>query len=149
MQPASANLCKQCYNVRRLKQSEREVTASKWRGMVEQTAFRGPRQHSAKGNSCAKCGHVSLSKKARAISVLADVENETQNGTDGDWQQETSYNEEVELVWHSSDLHFEGILMRRADDAGKSGDWEHCLEVFLGNGKAHRMDKCEGERMLQ
>ena len=90
-----------------------------------------------------------LKKSAGPDQFLADVENETQNGTDGDWQQEASYNEEVELGWHSSDLRFEGILMRRADDAEKSGDWEHCLEVFLGNGKAHRMDKCEGERMLQ
>ena len=26
------NLCKQCYNVRRLKRGERKVTASRWRG---------------------------------------------------------------------------------------------------------------------
>ena len=63
------------------------------------------------------------------------MEKAIQNGTDGDWQQEASYNEEVKLVWHHSDLRFEGILMRRADDAEKSGDWEHCLEVFLGNGR--------------
>ena len=35
------NLCKQCYNGRRLKHGERAVTASKWREMVEQKAFRG------------------------------------------------------------------------------------------------------------
>ena len=35
------NLCKQCYSVERLKQGERRVTASKWREMVEQKAFRG------------------------------------------------------------------------------------------------------------
>ena len=28
------NLCKQCYNERRLKQDEEEVTASKWRALV-------------------------------------------------------------------------------------------------------------------
>ena len=35
------NLCKQRYNARWLKQGERQVTASKWRDMVEQKAFRG------------------------------------------------------------------------------------------------------------
>ena len=60
------------------------------------------------------------------------METAIHNGTDGGWQQETSYEEEVELVWHSSDLGFEGILRLRAYDAGKSG----CLEVFVGNGKA-------------
>ena len=35
------NLFKQCYKVRRMKQGERRVTASKWREMVEQKTFRG------------------------------------------------------------------------------------------------------------
>ena len=35
------NLCKQCYTERRLKRGERPVTTSKWREMVEQTAFGG------------------------------------------------------------------------------------------------------------
>ena len=35
------NLCKTCYNERRLKQGEEEVAASKWRALVEQKAFRG------------------------------------------------------------------------------------------------------------
>ena len=35
------NLCKQCYNVRRVKEGEEEVTGSKWRALVEQEAFRG------------------------------------------------------------------------------------------------------------
>ena len=30
------NLCKQCYNVVRLKRCERKVTASRWREMIEQ-----------------------------------------------------------------------------------------------------------------
>ena len=33
------NLCKQRDNVRLLKQGERQVTASKWRAMVDQKAF--------------------------------------------------------------------------------------------------------------
>ena len=35
------NLCKQCYNIRRVKEGEEEVTGSKWRALVEQEAFRG------------------------------------------------------------------------------------------------------------
>ena len=35
------NLCEQCYNVMRLKRGERKVTASRWRDMIEQKAFRG------------------------------------------------------------------------------------------------------------
>ena len=37
----------------------------------------------------------------------------------------------LELVRHSSGLRFQGILVRRAYDAEKSGDWENCLAVFL------------------
>ena len=33
------NLCKQCYNDRRLKEGERAVAASSWREIVEQRAF--------------------------------------------------------------------------------------------------------------
>ena len=49
---------------------------------------------------------------------------------EGVWQQESPYKEELELVRHSSDLHFEVLLMRRAYYAGKSDDWESYLEVF-------------------
>ena len=35
------NLCKQRYNVMRLKRGERKVTASRWREMIEEKAFRG------------------------------------------------------------------------------------------------------------
>ena len=60
---------------------------------------------------------------------MADVEKERQNGRDGDWQLETPYKEELEFVRRSSNLRFEGVLMRRA--YGNSGDWENYLEVFL------------------
>ena len=56
------------------------------------------------------------------------------NGTDGGWQQEALYKEELELVRHSNDLRFEGFLMRRAYYAGKSGDWKSYLEEFLKYG---------------
>ena len=53
-------------------------------------------------------------KQAWARSVVAEVEKERQNGTGGDWQQETPNKEELELVRHSGDLRFERVLMRRA-----------------------------------
>ena len=61
---------------------------------------------------------------------MADVDKERQNGTDGEWQQETHKKDQLELVMQRSDLRFEGRLMRRADYAGKSGDWDNYLEVF-------------------
>ena len=48
-----------------------------------------------------------------------------------DWQQEAPYKEALEFVRHSSDLRFEGILMRRAYEAVKSRDWKDYLEVLL------------------
>ena len=59
--------------------------------MVEQTAFRGSLWAAlAWSNSCAKCSDISLCSKAWSTSVLADVEKERQNGTDGDWQQDAT-----------------------------------------------------------
>ena len=58
-------------------------------------------------------------KETWARSVLADADKERQHGTDGGWQQETAYREELKLVGHSSDLRFEGTLTRRAYYAGK------------------------------
>ena len=120
------NLCKRCYNEGRLKQGDEHVAASNWKELVEQKACRG-KLWAAFGTEqfVRKMWERFTLKKGWTRSVLADVENANQYGTGGDWQQETSHNEEVELVWHSSDLRFEGILIRRAYDAGKSGDWEY------------------------
>ena len=143
------NLCTQCYNERRLKQGERRVTASKWREMVELKAFRG-RLWAAfgMGQFVRQMWECFTLEKVWARSVLADVEKERQNGTDGEWPQETRYKEELELVRHSSDLRFEGILMRRAHYAGKSGDWENYLEEFLKD-RLNILASVKGERMLQ
>ena len=87
------NLCKHFYNGRRWKQGEEDVTASKWRELVEQKAFfeGSDGQLLAWNNSCAQCGNVSPSKKAWARSILAGAENVRQHGTDGRWQHETPY----------------------------------------------------------
>ena len=100
------------------------MTASKWREMVEQKAFRG--------KLWAAFGMEQLARKmwerftidmALSRSVSADEEKERQDGVDSDWRQETPQKEELELVQHSSDLRFEGIMMRSACEAVKSGDW--------------------------
>ena len=69
-------------------------------------------------------------KKAWARSVLADAENARQLGTDGRWQHEAPYEEELELLPHSTDLCFGDWLMRQAHIAVKSVDWTNYLEVF-------------------
>ena len=48
-------------------------------------------------------------KKALARSVLVNVGTERQDETEGDWQQESPYREELEVVRHSSDLRREGL----------------------------------------
>ena len=126
------NLCKQCYSERRLKQGELPVTASKWKEMVEQKLF-GGRVWRAFGMEqfARKMWERLTLKKAWVRSVVAEADKERQNGTDGDGQHEPPYKEELELVRRSSEFCFEGILMRRACEAGKPGDWKNYLEVFF------------------
>ena len=69
--------------------------------------------------SCAGCGSDSPSKKAWSRSVLVDAANVRRLGTDGRWQHETPYKEELQLVRHSTDLRFEGAQMRQAYNAGE------------------------------
>ena len=64
-------------------------------------------------NSCVECGERNTIIKSWASSVLADAEKVGQHGTDGTWQHETPYKEELKLVRHSTDLRFEGVPMRK------------------------------------
>ena len=66
---------------------------------------------------------------------MSDAEKDRQAGSQGDWQKETPYKEELELVRRSSGLSFSGLLMRRAYYAGRSGDWESYQEEFRKDGK--------------
>ena len=86
-----------------------------WREMIEQKVFRGMERY------VRRMWERFTLKKTWARSVLADVDKEWQHGTEGGRQQETPYKEEPELVMHSSDLRFEGVQMRRAYFARKSG----------------------------
>ena len=76
--------------------------------------------HLAWSNSCTECGNVSHKKKLGARSAVAESVRRKKK-TEGSWQQETPYKEKLELVRHSDDLRFEGVLMRRA------GDWDNYL----------------------
>ena len=84
-------------------------------------------------------------QKAWARSILEDAERVRRLGTDGRWQHEVPYKEELELLRHSSDLRFEDVLMGQAYNAEKSGDWANHLEQIHGKWQARRLDKCEGE----
>ena len=68
------NLCKTCYNVRRLGRSEQEVSALKWRELVEQRAFRG-KLWTAVGMEqfLRRMWERFTARKARARSVLAEA----------------------------------------------------------------------------
>ena len=126
------------------------MTASKWMEVIEHKAFRGKlwvafgMEHFAR-----RVWEYFTIKKALARSVLVNVGTERQDETEGRWQQDSPYREELEVVRHSSDLRLEGLLMRRAHYAGRSGDWENHLDEFPKRWQAQRMGKCKSEGMLQ
>ena len=81
-------LCKTCYNVRWLERGEQQATASTWRELVVQKAFRGKTVGST-WHGATRAQNVGMfhhQKKAGARSVLAD----------GRWQHETPHKEELE-----------------------------------------------------
>ena len=104
----TVNSRKKCYNEWRVKQDEAEVAASKWRALIEQKASRGKLWAAFGVDQFLRrmCGNVPPSKKAWSSSVLTDAENAKQFGTDGRWQHEKLYKEELELLRHSTDLYF-------------------------------------------
>ena len=91
---------------RRVKRGEAEVAATKWRALIEQNASRG--------KLWAAFGVEQLLRRM---------------WDDGRWQHETPYQEEFELLRHSTDLRIEGLQMRQAHNAVKSSD----LGNFLGH----------------
>ena len=79
--------------------------------------------------SYAECQIVSLQK--RGADGSWQMQNVVrQNGTDGRWQHQTPDKEEFEFLRHSTDLSFEGVLMRQAYYAEKSSVWASCLDKF-------------------
>ena len=60
--------------------------------------------------------------------------------TDGRWQNETPYKEQLELLWHR----FEGSLVRHAYNAESQAIGEMCWNV-LEKWQRQRMDKREAE----
>ena len=76
---------KQCYKVRRLKQGEREVTASKWRvdGRAEGLSSQAVGSILHGTTRAQNVGTFHHQKKAFTISFLEDAESERHNGTEG------------------------------------------------------------------
>ena len=71
-------------------------------------------------------------KRVLAKAVLSDAERERQEGKQGNWQKDSPFKQELEPVKRSSDLSFNGLLMRRAYCAG---NWESYKEEFQKDGK--------------
>ena len=141
------NFCRNCYNDSRVEQGEAEVNGARWRALIEHQSSRGKFWASFGVEQFLRRMWERFTIKKRVAQN--NSEKETRSGTDGRWQHESLYKEELELLRHSTDLRFEGSLMRQAYTAGTSGDWTNYLEHILGNGKAQHMEECGGERMLQ
>ena len=71
--------------------------------------------------------HFTIEKRW-ARTVLEDADKASLSGSDEKWQLEAPYKEEPELLTHSTDLSFDGLLMSQSYHAGKSGDWAMFLE---------------------
>ena len=53
-----------------------------------------------------ECGNSSQTKRAWAKAVLTDAEKERQEGIQGNWQKESPFKQDLELVKRRSDLSF-------------------------------------------
>ena len=58
-----------------------------------------------------------------------------QEGTQGQWQQESPFKEVLEQVKRTTDADCNAQIMRRAQNAKKSGHWESFKEEFRKEGK--------------
>ena len=67
---------------------------------------------------------ISLSEGQWARKILADAAQEKQEGTRGQWQQESPFKEVLGHVKRNADEDCNPQMMRRACDAKKSGNWE-------------------------
>ena len=56
-------------------------------------------------------------------------------GTDGRWQRETPYKEELELLRHCTDMRCEVYWCAKLTMQGESGDWANSLDIYLANGR--------------
>ena len=83
------NLCKQCYNERRVQQGEQPVKAAQRREMMEQKAYRG-KLWKVSGTEQFMRGmweHFTV-RRAWAKEDPSDTEKEKQGGMQGKWQLE-------------------------------------------------------------
>ena len=80
------------------------------------------------------CQHFTVTKKW-SKQVVANAKKELPEGTQGDWQKESLFNEELDLVKCSTDLSDDAFLQLRAYCAGRSGNREGYKEEFQKNGR--------------
>ena len=74
-------------------------------------------------------------RRARAKKILADAAKEKQEGTQGQWQQESPFKEFPEQVKGYPDTDCDAYMMRRAYHAVKPGNWEGFKEEFRKKSK--------------
>ena len=74
-------------------------------------------------------------KRAGARNILADVAREKQEGTQGQWPQESHFKDVLDQVKRSADVDCGPQTMRRVYNAMKHGNWESIREECRKEGK--------------
>ena len=74
-------------------------------------------------------------KRARARVVSADAAKKKQEGTKGQWQLGSPFEEVLEQVNGSSDTYCDAYMMLRASYAVETGSWEGFKEAFRDTGE--------------
>ena len=107
------------------------MAAPKWRALIKQKAFRGELLAAFWYGTSRTQNVRTFHFKKRGADPSWQMQNVVlQNGTDGRCQHETPDKEELEFLRHSTDLCFEGVLMRQAYYAEKSSVWASYLAKF-------------------
>ena len=132
------NLCKRCYNERLVHQGKqpllvegmerdcrkkRLVVAGYGKFLEVNNFLRGMWEH------------FDSHESVRARKMLADAAQVKQEGTQGEWQQESPFKEVLEQVKRHADTNCNAQIMRRAYSAKKSGNWESFKEECKKEGK--------------
>ena len=126
------NLCRNCYNERRVKQGETEVTGA----LFEQKAFRGKLQRLVWNSFCEECRNDPQSK------MVGPERFWKMQQMSRDWGQ-TASGHTKRRAWRRSSANAPSLQCGEVSRLGK------LLGSNLGKWQAQRMGKCEGERMLQ
>ena len=101
---------------------------AQWRAMIELKSSRGKLRTTSSMHQFKRgmWEHFRI-KKRLARTVLEDADKASLSGADDKWQLEAPHKEEPELLTHSTDLRFDGLLMGQSYHAEKSADWAKFL----------------------